>query len=220
MEKNLLTTEQRTLLETIAQNRYLTKQFFFTGGTALAEFYFHHRFSEDLDFFSESEFDSRQLLTTISSISKTLKLTKIEQQTLTGQEVFYLYFADKKFVKTDFSYFPFPHLGTFKKYYNLNVSSLEDITINKIQAIITRRRARDYYDLFLCLNKLKWNASKIQKNYRLKFDVHVSLEQLATSYTNVLDAKDLPKFLGNIPWKSIEKFYLQETDKLKEKLIK
>ena len=31
------------------------QQFFLTGGTALAEFYLHHRFSEDIDLFTLDE---------------------------------------------------------------------------------------------------------------------------------------------------------------------
>lgn len=206
-------------MEVISKDQFITENFFFTGGTALAEFYFQHRFSEDLDFFSEYEFDTKRLLASISTISKKVKSEKLEQQSLTGQEVFFFYMG-KEVVKVDFAYFPFSHLGVFKKHGNLNISSMEDICINKMHAITTRNRARDYLDLYLCLQKLGWNVLDLEKNYKLKFDVNLPFEQMATSFVNVLDAKDLPKFLEGIPWSKVKEYFLMMAKGLKEEIIK
>ncbi|MBI4039879.1 nucleotidyl transferase AbiEii/AbiGii toxin family protein, partial [Candidatus Daviesbacteria bacterium] len=54
---SILTDNQTELLKEAGSNKFITGQFYLTGGTALAEIYLHHRFSEDLDFFSEKEFD-------------------------------------------------------------------------------------------------------------------------------------------------------------------
>lgn len=191
-----------------------------TGGTVLSEFYFKHRYSEDLDFFSEKEFDSKKVMSTISKIGDKLNLNKIEQQNLTGQNTFYLYFTPKKFIKIDFSEFPFSHLGIFKKFNNLRISSIEDITVNKLHAITTRQRSRDYFDLYLCLKQLEWNHTDLLKNYRLKFDVILPIEQLITSYINVVQATDLPKFLDITRWKEVKTYFLHEANGLKDKILK
>ena len=190
-----------------------------TGGTALSEFYFHHRFSEDFDFFTENELDSKKVISCISKIGDQLKLKKMEHQNLTGQDTFYLYFDSEKFVKIDFSEFPFPHLGKFKKYNKLNISSMEDIAANKIHAITTRKRSRDYLDLYLCINQLKWTYRDLIKNYRLKFDVVLPVEQLATSFVNVVDAKDSPIFLGENNWEEVKSFFLNQAKELKNLLL-
>ncbi|MEK7458532.1 MAG: nucleotidyl transferase AbiEii/AbiGii toxin family protein, partial [Patescibacteria group bacterium] len=52
MGKTILTPNQHKLLECAAQSSGIVDTFYLTGGTALAEFYLHHRLSEDLDFFS------------------------------------------------------------------------------------------------------------------------------------------------------------------------
>jgi len=39
----------------ISQYEPLTKQFYFTGGTVLSEFYLKHRLLEDIDFFGFKE---------------------------------------------------------------------------------------------------------------------------------------------------------------------
>ncbi len=51
----ILTAEQKAFLDLVSQEKYLCERFYFTGGTALAEFYLQHRPSEDLDLFSEKE---------------------------------------------------------------------------------------------------------------------------------------------------------------------
>jgi len=58
MKEEVLTSRQVSFLEKVGQNRSLAENFYLTGGTALAAFYLAHRYSEDLDFFSEKEFDA------------------------------------------------------------------------------------------------------------------------------------------------------------------
>ena len=50
MEQTILTNEQKLALELISYEPNL-KNFYLSGGTALAEYYFQHRLSDDLDFF-------------------------------------------------------------------------------------------------------------------------------------------------------------------------
>lgn len=218
MGQNLLTGEQKKILEFISKNKVITSQFYLTGGTALSYFYFKHRFSEDLDFFSVSEFNPKTLLSEISKIGDLVKVKKIEQQTLSGQEIFFFGFGETK-VKVDFAYFPFEPLGEFKKLNDLKITSVEDVCINKIHAIGNRKRSRDYFDLYLCLKKLNWNIKDIRKNYNLKFEINLPIEQIATSYLNVLDADDLPLFLGDQNFDEVKKFFLAEADKLKKDII-
>lgn len=52
MRNKILTENQIAFLEQIKKSEFLAKNFYLTGGTALAAFYLHHRYSEDLDFFS------------------------------------------------------------------------------------------------------------------------------------------------------------------------
>ena len=219
MEKTVLTPNQRAVLESLAQEKYITETFFLSGGTALSAFYFKHRISEDFDLFSEKVYEAKKVAIWVQKAAKNLKVQKAERQKLTGQDVYYFSFGKNDFVKVDFSYFPFPHLGEFTKYQKLRISSLEDLAVNKLQAIVTRKRSRDYVDLYLCLRTLKWSSEDMQKYYRLKFDMHVSFEQLATSFTNVVDAHDAPKFLGKTSWEVVRKYFLSLAQELKSKII-
>lgn len=61
--KSILNERQARLLEILRGERIFREKFYFTGGTALAEYYLHHRLSEDLDFFAEEEIDVLWLAT-------------------------------------------------------------------------------------------------------------------------------------------------------------
>lgn len=220
MEQTILTPFQSKVLEQIKLDSALTNNFYFTGGTALSHYYFQHRISEDLDFFSPTEFDSNILLIWLKKLQNKIKISKIEQQNGNGQVTFYLYKAQSKSpLKLDFAFFPFEHLGNFTHDQSLRISSVEDVAINKIHAISFRARSRDYLDLMFCLKKLGWNSKDIMQNYRLKFDIVLPPESLATSFTNVTQASDLPIFLGKISWDKVEKYFLSLATSLSSSLL-
>ena len=207
-------------MEFASKDKEITSQFFLTGGTTLSYFYFKHRFSEDLDFFSEQEYDTKIVMNWVSKTGDKIRAEKVEQQTLTGQDVYYFYFSPKESVKVDFAYFPFSPLGKFNKFNKLRISSIEDIAINKVHALTTRNRSRDYLDLYFCMKKLSWNSSDLIKNYRLKFDVNLPIEQLATSFVKVVDSKDTPIFLGENDFNLVKDYFLSKAENLKKEIIR
>lgn len=220
MEQKILTPFQTKILEQIRNSQSLTDQFYLTGGTALAHYYFQHRLSEDLDFFSSTDFEAQKILIWLNKVQKVVPLTKIEQQNGNGQLTLFLYENPKSApLKIDFAYFPFEHLGNFQKDQQLRISSLEDIAINKVHAISSRARSRDYLDLMLCLDKLQWSTADIMSQYRLKFDITLPPESLATSLVNVTTAHDMPRFLGDIPWDRVETYFLDLVQTLKPTLL-
>lgn len=56
MEQEILTSDQKLVLKAVVQEGNLSG-FYLSGGTALACYYLHHRFSDDLDFFTFEEID-------------------------------------------------------------------------------------------------------------------------------------------------------------------
>lgn len=62
MGKTVLTPKQLDFLELVQSQPQLTKRFYLTGGTALAEFYLQHRLSEDIDLFCEKEEVNQRLI--------------------------------------------------------------------------------------------------------------------------------------------------------------
>jgi predicted nucleotidyltransferase component of viral defense system len=52
-KSSFLSKHQLDFLDFFSKEKRLRERFYFTGGTALSEYYLHHRRSIDLDFFSE-----------------------------------------------------------------------------------------------------------------------------------------------------------------------
>lgn len=213
MEQSLLTPNHQKLLAAIAKNSYLTRTFYFTGGTALSEYYLHHRYSEDLDFFTEDKLSPRTLEIQTKEVFSAMKPATVELEALNEQCTYFISLGSER-IKLDFAYYPFSHLGNFIKFGSLRISSLLDIIINKVHAIMTRKRGRDFLDLYLSLKKERLNTSEILANYRLKFDLHLAPEELAKHFAGVLEALDQPRFLGSTPWAEVEKYFLHQAKEL------
>lgn len=60
MAKTVLNSFQRKVLQ-LFKTSILSKKFYLSGGTALAEFYLKHRLSKDLDFFTQEELSLEEL---------------------------------------------------------------------------------------------------------------------------------------------------------------
>ena len=217
MGQNLLTPNQHRLLERAAADTIITDSYYLTGGTAIMAFYMSHRFSEDLDFFTEYPIDNIAIASWVKKAKKALN-ADVTFQTLRGQYIYYFHFP-KDLVKIDFAYFPFPPTGTFSKFKMLRIASLEDIGVNKLQAITTRARGRDFVDLYEILHQPNITLEILTKLYRIKFDTTIPVEILAKQFQSVIEATDQPKFLGSRKWDEVEIYFLDEAKKLKTQIM-
>lgn len=57
--------------------------------------------------------------------------------------------ASGPFGRIDFAYYPFDPIGRRTSWRGLAVESLLDMTVNKVQAILTRQQPRDFVDLYV-----------------------------------------------------------------------
>ena len=79
MAKTILSAFQHKAL-ILFKTSDLTRKYYLSGGTALAEFYLQHRLSEDLDFFTQKEQDLDELKKIINLIARETKINEIEYQ--------------------------------------------------------------------------------------------------------------------------------------------
>lgn len=96
MGKSIITAYQKRVIEEISEDKFIRERFYLTGGTALAGFYLFHRYSEDLDFFSESEFDVSGINVFFRKHKKTLMIKKIDFQQSYNRNLFF-YLTIKEF---------------------------------------------------------------------------------------------------------------------------
>jgi len=213
--------------------------FYLAGGTALSLYYFHHRESVDLDFFTR-KFDKVRVTETVKLISDSLhKKTKlVAENSGKGKVRVAIYFIainKDKSLKIDFVE---DYLGLIKPPELINgikVMSLEDIYSRKIYcltgtawpedsigrkaAIGGRQEAKDFYDMY-CLSSIFMRLS----DFAFKLGSQAIREALVRWFRTYsrMDIKtgllelNLKK---NIDYADLERHFKKEVDKILEKEV-
>lgn len=214
---HILTDTQRIFLDLFSQSE-LTKHFYLTGGTALVGFYLPYRLSEDLDFFSENEFETQMAVSFLKSIKDKLRYKEIDINTSFNRKLIFLKFND--FVlKTEFTYFPFTQIEKPALYKKVKVDSLLDIAANKLFTIYQKPRSRDYMDLYIICKKNNWSIKELTKMAKTKFDWHIDPLKLGTQFLQCRELKDYPHLVTNLKEKNWQNFFITEAKKLKENIL-
>lgn len=130
--------------------------FYLTGGTALSRFYYRHRYSEDLDFFVNSQ---KNFLDEAERLVQ--NLNKLGIEITHRSDSFYSTFVQKK-LKVDFvndtGTYPKDFLSTplYEK-----IDKPERILANKITSIVSRDEAKDVVDIWIITKNIKADWEKV-----------------------------------------------------------
>jgi predicted nucleotidyltransferase component of viral defense system len=219
MGKTILTLFQKKILDFLSKNPDFTSNFYFTGGTALAEYYLQHRFSEDLDFFSENEIDDLWLNILTKKLREHIKIDKVDIQKSFNRNLVFISIQDE-IIKTEFTYFPFKPIEEPKLYRGMKVDSLIDIAVNKFFTVYQKPTARHFIDLFLILKKGIFEWSSLKKLARIKFDTVIDPLQLGTSLIQAKEVSGLPKMIINLEEKAWRDYFYTKALDLKSEIKK
>jgi predicted nucleotidyltransferase component of viral defense system len=179
----------------------LTKRFYLAGGTGLA-LHFGHRFSADLDFFSDDPHsvgpDERSALRSLLN-DPTLDIT---------------YDKDSTFVVTwrgvGISLFRlnlYPLVTSTLLVDSVSLASIEEIGAMKLAAIIDRGTRKDMVDLYFVLQQVSLDTL-----FRIAAVKYSKVRTFAVSATRALsyfdDAESLPmpQMIDKTPWSKMKKF--------------
>ncbi|HAZ28244.1 MAG TPA: hypothetical protein DCY48_00495 [Candidatus Magasanikbacteria bacterium] len=219
MEHTILTPRQQILFSLFTKQPLVVDFFYLTGGTALAEWYLHHRYSEDLDFFSDQEVDAQSVLSFFKKIQFEAGFASVDFQQSFNRQLFFLHYSDEV-IKTEFTYFPFPRIEKGIKQEGLSIDSLLDIAVNKLFTIYQKPRARDFIDLFLILEKTQWHIDDLIMKAKGKFDWHVDSLQLGSQFLQATEVKDYPRMIIPLECTIWQAFFMEEAKKLKTQILK
>ena len=135
-------------------------RFYLTGGTALSRFYYQHRYSEDLDFFSSTEIKNfREALTKILDAAR--QKFSIEVETI-SDHFFRIYSTEKETsLKVDFVNETVFHWGTLNHFPLFSrVDNEINILSNKISCI-NRYEVKDIADIWALAKGLSFSWRKV-----------------------------------------------------------
>jgi hypothetical protein len=146
-----------------------SKGFYLTGDTPLSRFYFHHRFSDDLDFFYDGfNFPKEDFNLSYREILFNLEKIFDQIEVAIDGEFFKRIFvtANNTVLKIEFVYENYKTVGEKKKFKGGLIDSKENICANKIGTVSDRRMTKDFLDLFFLLKEIqleqavKWSELK------------------------------------------------------------
>lgn len=210
MEKVKISTDeltftplQQAIFDKFAQDRHL-KQFYFTGGTALSAIYLHHRESEDMDFFSERDFSNSITDEFVQKVAKSTK-TKIQFNQIEGTRMYQLTRSKIPVIKIDFNFYPYKRLEKGRKINGVEIDSLRDIGVNKLQTIISRTQIKDFVDFYFLLKQFTlWDLIYgLEPKFNMEFDYFL----VSNALFKIRGFERLPKMLVPLTLKELKDFY-------------
>lgn len=212
------TKEQQLILDLAGKDSYINSNFYFTGGTALSYVYLYHRISEDLDFFSEQDFDQQLILDKITTWAQksdfTLSSTSNERV-----RIFDLHFSDAGRLKVDFAFYPHPRVEKSISIKNtqIKVDSLLDISINKLVTVNQRTQVKDFVDLYFLLKKFTvWDLTE---GVKLKFRIKLEPLIIASDFAKVEIFDYLPKMIKPLTLEELKSFFRQKAKEISGKVV-
>jgi predicted nucleotidyltransferase component of viral defense system len=213
---SILSKNQTSILKLLSNEKLISDSFYLSGGTALAEFYLQHRLSEDLDFFSEQEFDPMFISSTFKKIQDKAGIKKVNYEQSFNRNLFFLELKDDS-IKTEFTYYPFSRIESKKQFGNLYIDSLIDIAVNKVFTIYQKPRSRDFIDLYFILMREKsWSIDDLVKKAQVKFDTYINPIQLSSQFVKVEVLKDYPNMIKKIDHTEWQEFFMKDVKRLVE----
>ncbi|MBI4600076.1 nucleotidyl transferase AbiEii/AbiGii toxin family protein [Candidatus Uhrbacteria bacterium] len=219
---DILTDNHRRILVALGKSK-LVKDIYFTGGTLLSYHYLQHRYSLDIDVFSDDLLDDILVTKTMQDISKEVGAKKLRYVRYPSRWQYFFEFQ-KTEIKCDIVYFPFPKADKRIKIneFNLLGDSLLDIAINKVHACFEREAPRDAFDLYAILYKKKWTLPSLIAGVEKKFGTSIDLVHLIARLMASLELIDemQPLFIGIPPKKNVMQEYFKSisTQYLKKNL--
>ena len=208
---SLLTELQHDFLSVFFAS-LIGERFFLTGGTALAEYYLQHRYSDDLDLFTlddeafglarqELRGLAAQMHASVTSILSTPTFQRYELVRSGSEPVRIDLVRD-----VDFQFGQHQFFGT------VIVDSLENIGANKVSAIFGRTESKDFVDLYFMLQSGQ-DLPTLIEDAKQK-DSGLSDFWLAGMLRKVETLTRLPVMLKPLELDTLKTFYLSLTDVL------
>lgn len=209
-----LTAWQSAVLEAVGKSP-LAAEITFGGGAALAAVYLHHRRSEDLDFFCAREVEQHEIQPLARSLARRRIL--VDQRVVGPRRILELSRRAAAVGHIDIAYYPFDPVDRPMRWRGLRVDSLSDMAVNKLQAVLTRFRPRDYVDLYFLLQEgPERDLVRLLAFVRAKFDVGADVLTLAERFLHAAEigTEQLPRMLRSITAAELRSFFEAQARRL------
>lgn len=173
--------------------------FYLSGGTALA-LQIGHRESEDLDFFTQTEFKPVSFQPSLAAFGP-LEQTEIAQGTLNT----FINGVQLQLLK-----YPYQLLEDTLNFEGIQLSSVLDIACTKLLTVSSRGSKKDFIDLFFLFEKYSLNEliHSVEKKYQgIDYSIPHILKSLV--YFETAETEPMPRMHKTVEWDQVKDEMLQ-----------
>jgi hypothetical protein len=205
----ILTSFQKIFLQHFGKSS-LNETFFLSGGTALSAFFLQHRYSEDLDFFTEAPDQVPHALPVLETIAQQIGgRIEVRRQFKSFLE-FLLFGPAGEIIKCDFAQDSPYRLQpkVWQEAFGILSDNALDISCNKLSALFDRSEAKDFVDIFFIDREL-FPFAELLQHAKQK---HVGLDDywLAVSLLKVEDLDKLPRMVKPVRIEEMKSFFFAQ----------
>ncbi len=208
MHEEAVSREIILLIERLAEDKDISRDFYLAGGIALA-LHLGHRLSNDIDLFSQKRLNVDQIVEKILSIEG-----RISEQ---REDTVISFIND---IKTSFFYYPYKLVMPLKYFKGLPVASVEDIACMKIIALSQRGDKRDFYDIYEILKYIPMEKIKgllLEKYSENAINFYHIMKSLC--YFEEAEKQPQPISLNNTSWEEVKEFFIKNERMFSKLLI-
>lgn len=214
--ETILNKNQKIFLEAFKKETNLNHKFYLTGGTALAEFYLHHRLSEDLDFFTMDDFDPKIVDIFINKFKSVIKPKELFRQKIYDRYMYNFVFTND-LLKIEFVKYEFKNLKPLKSLDNLLINDLFDIAVNKFFTLFDRNEIKDFVDLYFLLKK--YSLSELLRGVKTKFGFSIDPIMIGGELLKIKRAVLMPKMIIPLSKEQLIIFFENQALQLKKNVF-
>lgn len=216
MGQTILTNDQKKVLDAIRVDTRLVDNFYLSGGTALAEYYLQHRYSDDLDFFTGDEIDTLVLHEFTTRLKISLDATDLSYGHIHDRHLFSYTFPYGN-LKIEFTRYPFIQLETPEKKEYVRVDSFTDIGANKIMALLDRFDPKDFVDLYYILQRT--DLKTLVKNAEKKFGITIDSLFVGAEIAKIQRVHALPRMIEQLSLGDLKKFWIGQAKNIGKEIL-
>ncbi len=204
MNDLVLSPSTKKLLQKIQPN-FFPENTYLAGGTAIA-LQLGHRRSNDLDFFTSTEFNEIQWE---QKLQKSIGLQTVNRdwQTIIGVA---------QDVKFSLFYYNKPLIQKTEEFYSVPIASILDMGAIKLDVVTSRGAKRDFVDLYFIARE--YGLEKMTEWYGEKFknlNERKLMIKKALIYFEEAKDNEMPDMIIPCRWEDVKEYFLQEVPKLK-----
>lgn len=211
---DILYKKQKQIFQEIKKNKYISDNFYFAWWTNLVINYLWHRYSDDLDFFSNDKVNTNEIDIFFSNIKTQLWIKTIQKRKVYDRNIYVLWYNDWDELKMEWTKY-------FKPQFELQVvdwikcENIKDCFLNKIATVYDRFDVKDRVDIYFLIQNEEISWKLKNKYFEKKFWRNLSTDQIWQLFNDASNRINiLPKMISKLSIQHLSDFLKKQSKML------